>query len=88
MVAYRLWHQLTMTLEAFLAQPLSAPFHVDLFNNFVRDFEGKLNQLKLVELSVRVSKQIDGACTRGARASHVESHIRVLMHVAACWNMI
>lgn len=30
-----------------------------MFNKFVRDFEGKLNQLKLVEMGVKVSKEID-----------------------------
>ncbi|KAF9514396.1 hypothetical protein BS47DRAFT_1343163 [Hydnum rufescens UP504] len=55
----KLWHQLTLTLEDFLSHPLSPPYHVDLFNNFVREFESKLNQLKLVEIGVRSSKQID-----------------------------
>lgn len=56
----RLWHQLTLTLEKFYENSLSPPFHVDLFNNFVLDFESKLNPLRLVELGVRASKQIDG----------------------------
>ena len=30
-----------------------------MFERFVRDFEGKINQLKLVEMGVKVSKDID-----------------------------
>jgi hypothetical protein len=30
-----------------------------VFERFVRDFEGKINQLKLVEMGVKVSKDID-----------------------------
>jgi len=55
----KLWHQLTLTLFEFLDHPQSGPFQVDLFTKFVRDFEDKLNQLKLVSMGVRVSKQLD-----------------------------
>ncbi|CAE6421184.1 putative 26S proteasome regulatory subunit rpn9 OS=Schizosaccharomyces pombe (strain 972 / ATCC 24843) GN=rpn9 PE=3 SV=1 [Rhizoctonia solani AG-1 IB] len=55
----KLWHQLTLTLFEFLQHPNSGPFQVDLFTKFVRDFEDKLNQLKLVSMGVSVSKQLD-----------------------------
>ncbi|CAE6440579.1 unnamed protein product [Rhizoctonia solani] len=55
----KLWHQLTLTLFEFLQHSNSGPFQVDLFNKFVRDFEDKLNQLKLVSMGVHVSKQLD-----------------------------
>ncbi|KIY66145.1 hypothetical protein CYLTODRAFT_444888 [Cylindrobasidium torrendii FP15055 ss-10] len=55
----KLWHQLTTKLFEFLEHPASPKFHVDLFEHFVRDFESKLNQLRLVQLAVKVSKQID-----------------------------
>lgn len=32
---------------------------MDVFNKFVRDFESRLNQLRLVEMGVKVSKEID-----------------------------
>lgn len=54
-----LWHQLSLTLDDFYRHPESPPFHYDVFNNFIRDFEPKLNQLKLVELGVRASQQLD-----------------------------
>jgi 26S proteasome regulatory subunit N9 len=55
----KLWHQLTLELFKFFAQPSSAPYHVDVFNKFVRDFESRLNQLKLAEMGVKVSRQLD-----------------------------
>lgn len=32
---------------------------MDTFERFVRDFEGKINQLRLVEMGTKVSKDID-----------------------------
>lgn len=49
-----------MTLFEFLDHPQSGSFQVDLFTKFVRDFEDKMNQLKLVSMGVRVSTQLDG----------------------------
>ena len=57
----RLWHQLTIKLLEFFDSPLTRPYRVDVFNKFVRDFEAKLNQLRLVEMGVKVSKEIDSA---------------------------
>ena len=56
---FRLWHQLTQKLFQFFEHPLARPYRVDVFERFVRDFEGKINQLKLVEMGVKVSKDID-----------------------------
>lgn len=57
----RLWHQLTLKLFEFFDHPLSKPCRVVVFQQFVRDFESKLNQQKLVELGTRVSKEITSA---------------------------
>lgn len=54
----KLWHQLTLAIFEFLDHPLSPPFQVDFFENFVREFEAKLNALKLVDIGVRTSKQL------------------------------
>jgi len=56
---YRLWHQLTKKLSEFFEHPLARPYRVDTFERFVRDFEGKINQLRLVEMGTKVSKDID-----------------------------
>ncbi|KAM6493081.1 hypothetical protein JOM56_011215 [Amanita muscaria] len=55
----KLWHQLTQKLFEFFAHSASQPYRVDVFERFVRDFEGKLNQLRLVEMGVKVSRDID-----------------------------
>ncbi|KAH7924999.1 hypothetical protein BV22DRAFT_1034510 [Leucogyrophana mollusca] len=60
----KLWHQLTLKLTEFFDHPLSKPFVVDVFEPFVRDFESKLNQLKLVEMGTKVSKEIDNPQTQ------------------------
>ena len=52
---------MTNKLLEFFDHPLSRPYRVDVFNKFVRDFEAKLNQLRLVEMGVKVSKEIDSA---------------------------
>ncbi|KAJ3354901.1 26S proteasome regulatory subunit [Allomyces javanicus] len=44
----KLWHQLTVELDRFLALPGSGPYLIGLYENFVRDFETKLNKLTLV----------------------------------------
>ena len=57
----RLWHQMTLTLVEFFDHPQSRPYRVDVFDRFVRDFESKLNQLRLVEMGVKVAREIDSA---------------------------
>ncbi|KAJ7093104.1 hypothetical protein C8R44DRAFT_835487 [Mycena epipterygia] len=59
----KLWHQLTLKLFSFLDHPASKPYRVDVFESFVRDFETKINQLRLVEMGVKVSKEIDNPQT-------------------------
>ncbi|KAH9919616.1 uncharacterized protein B0H18DRAFT_1027162 [Fomitopsis serialis] len=55
----KLWHQLTLKLFEFFDHPLSKPYRVDIYDKFVRDFDSRLNQLRLVEMGVKVSKELD-----------------------------
>ncbi|KAF9791981.1 hypothetical protein BJ322DRAFT_1026512 [Thelephora terrestris] len=55
----KLWHQMTLKLVEFFDDPLSQEYQVDVYDRFVRDFAAKLNSLKLVEMGVKVSRQID-----------------------------
>ncbi|KIM37823.1 hypothetical protein M413DRAFT_448324 [Hebeloma cylindrosporum] len=55
----KLWHQLTKKLLEFFDVPAARPFRVDVFERFVRDFETKINQLRLAEMGVKVAKDID-----------------------------
>ncbi|KAF9221772.1 hypothetical protein BS17DRAFT_710469 [Gyrodon lividus] len=60
----KLWHQLTLKLFEFFDHPRSKPFRVVVFQQFVRDFEPKMNQQRLVELGTKVSKEIDNPQTQ------------------------
>ncbi|KAF9522638.1 hypothetical protein CPB83DRAFT_864206 [Crepidotus variabilis] len=52
----KLWHQLTKKLFEYFNNPKSTQYRVDVFQRFVRDFETKINQLKLAEMGVLVAK--------------------------------
>ena len=61
--SFRLWHQLTEALFEFFEDDNSRPYRLEIFTKFVRDFESKVNQLRLVEMAVIVSKEIDNPQT-------------------------
>jgi 26S proteasome regulatory subunit N9 len=50
---------LTTKLFEFFENPSTKPYRVEVFERFVRDFEARINQLRLVELAVKVSKEVD-----------------------------
>ncbi|KAG9005667.1 26S proteasome regulatory subunit [Tulasnella sp. JGI-2019a] len=79
----RLWHQLTLAIFEFLDHPLSPPYQVDLFNKFIHDFESKLNQLKLVEIGVKISRQLSDPNEILAFLSSLLSRIDKAAHPAA-----
>lgn len=56
---------MTLKLVEFFDDPLSQDYQVDVYDRFVRDFSAKLNSLKLVEMGVKVSRQIDSAFSFG-----------------------
>ncbi|XP_010275886.1 PREDICTED: 26S proteasome non-ATPase regulatory subunit 13 homolog B-like [Nelumbo nucifera] len=55
----KLWHQLTLKLEQFVALSVfrAGDALIQLYHNFVTDFETKINLLKLAHFSVIVSRQ-------------------------------
>ncbi|KAJ7699692.1 hypothetical protein B0H14DRAFT_3119983 [Mycena olivaceomarginata] len=55
----KLWHQLTLKLFSFFDHPASKPYRVHVFESFGPGLETKINQLRLVEMGVKVSKEID-----------------------------
>lgn len=57
----RLWYQLTLAIQEFLALPSSFQYQIPLYNNFISDFENKINSLKLVEIAVVVSQRFTDA---------------------------
>jgi len=58
----KLWHQLTFAIENFLASPHAGPYLIPLYENFVSDFEQRLNKLKLVAgLGILAARQTGDA---------------------------
>lgn len=55
----KLWHQLTVKLEQFLALAIfqAGDTLIELYQNFITDFETKINLLKLAHFAVIVSRQ-------------------------------
>lgn len=55
----KLWHQLTLKLEQFVALPVfqAGDALIHLYNNFITDFETKINLLKLSHFAVIVSRR-------------------------------
>ncbi|KDQ23615.1 hypothetical protein PLEOSDRAFT_1086107 [Pleurotus ostreatus PC15] len=79
----KLWHQLTQKLFAFVDHPASKPYRVNVFNIFVRDFESKMNQLRLVEMGVKVAKDIENAPDAPPTSqSSIEAYVLLLATIA------
>ncbi|XP_074283245.1 26S proteasome non-ATPase regulatory subunit 13 homolog B-like [Silene latifolia] len=55
----KLWHQLTLKLEEFVALAVfqAGDALIQLYHNFITDFETKINLLKLAHFTVIVSRQ-------------------------------
>ncbi|XP_072958719.1 26S proteasome non-ATPase regulatory subunit 13 homolog B-like isoform X2 [Typha angustifolia] len=55
----KLWHQLTLKLDQFVALAVvqAGDALIQLYNNFISDFETKINLLKLAHFTVVVSRQ-------------------------------
>lgn len=82
----KLWHQVTQTLEKVfevaeaqtpqLGQPL-----IQLYDDFIADFAGKLNLLKLSQLAVKVSKHYPDLNQRLEFLEKVLENLKALRHV-------
>lgn len=56
----KLWHELTDLLLQYFREPASAPQRLSIYNDFVKGFADKINQLKLVEIGLIASMQCEG----------------------------
>ena len=54
----KLWHQLTLQLDAFVKLPAAASHLQPLYETFVTDFKHRLNKLALARVQVAVAKQL------------------------------
>lgn len=61
----KLWYQLTVAVEAFLENPVSANDNLrsDLYDHFISSFTKKINPLRLVGIAIVVSKQYSDPST-------------------------
>ncbi|KAL3619156.1 26S proteasome non-ATPase regulatory subunit 13 A [Castilleja foliolosa] len=95
----KLWHQLTLKLEQFVALAVfqAGDALIQLYQNFISDFETKINLLKLAQFSVVVSRQysdkeaainyLEGVIEklRNTRESRIEEPILYIkMQIATC----
>lgn len=60
----KLWHELTDTLVEFYNDQQSAAQRIPIFENFVKAFADKINQLKLVKLGLSTAAQYEGELLR------------------------
>jgi len=56
----KLWHELTDKLIEFFDHPGSAKQRIPFFENFIKTFANKINQLKLVTLGLNAATQYKG----------------------------
>ncbi|XP_020598014.1 26S proteasome non-ATPase regulatory subunit 13 homolog B-like [Phalaenopsis equestris] len=73
----KLWHQLTIKLEQFVALAVvqAGDALIQLYHNFITDFETKINLLKLAHFTVVVSRQYT---EKEAAVSYLEGVIEKL----------
>ncbi|KAI6821441.1 hypothetical protein KC340_g17859, partial [Hortaea werneckii] len=53
----KLWHELTDLLVKFYQEPQGAGIRIPLYENFVKSFGDKINQLKLVQIGLSAAGQ-------------------------------
>jgi len=56
----KLWHELTDILVQFYNEKESASQRIPLYNNFIKSFADKINQLKLVQIGLSTASQCEG----------------------------
>lgn len=56
----KLWHELTDLLVEFYQESQSAGQRIQLYENFVKGFADKINQLKLVQIGLSAAGQCKG----------------------------
>lgn len=73
----KLWHQLTLKLDQFVALAVfqAGDTLIQLYHNFITDFETKINLLKLAHFAVIVSRQYS---EKGAAISYLDGIIEKL----------
>ena len=53
----KLWHELTDILVTYYEEPQSAASRIPVYENFIKSFADRINQLKLVKIGLRAAAQ-------------------------------
>ena len=56
----KLWHELTDILVTYYNEPQSVEQRIPIYNNFIKSFADKINQLKLVTIGLSTAAQCKG----------------------------
>ncbi|KAI9320553.1 hypothetical protein BX666DRAFT_1909107 [Dichotomocladium elegans] len=51
----KLWHQLTQSILEFFSQPASAAHQIPIFQQFIAEWESKINKLSLVQIALKAA---------------------------------
>ncbi|KAI8063183.1 hypothetical protein BC940DRAFT_307765 [Gongronella butleri] len=57
----KLWHQLTQQILDLFKQPESGPLQVPIYQQFVAEWESKINRLALVTIALQAARQLNDA---------------------------
>ena len=78
----KLWHELTDTLVEFYDTKQSEAQRIPIFENFVKAFADKINQLKLVKLGLNTAAQYDEDEDRLAFLENLATRVRSEEHTS------
>jgi 26S proteasome regulatory subunit N9 len=94
---FRLWHELTGKLEAFVNEPHAKPFILQLYHSFVVPNAKKLNQQSFVWLSIQAAAQMTNpseaivllsGIAEGFKGKANESHLYVFARMFAAYYQL
>ncbi|KAF2862199.1 PCI-domain-containing protein [Piedraia hortae CBS 480.64] len=87
----KLWHELTAVLLRYYQEAQSVRQRIPVYENFVKTFGDKLNQLKLVEIGLKAASQLQGEqrlaflrqlTARVNKPASQDAYVFALTHVA------
>jgi 26S proteasome regulatory subunit N9 len=70
----KLWHELTDIIVTYYEESKSAPQRIPIYENFIKSFADRINQLKLVKIGLGAAGQCKGM-------SHIWGHWMEVLYV-------
>jgi len=73
----KLWHQLTLNLETLVTNSYfdNNTELLEVYDNFIREFEGRINQLKFVKIGLSITRQVKDPAQAVAFIKHFSSKL-------------